>query len=126
MKAHLAKELSQGQIHVLDPCKYKLKQLQEMAHERNYDMKRNETLKKERWVGKEKGLLQVLWERGWIDKTNLQEYQEVIQKYDEGKAIDDFSLEVLMASCLLVVVSLLARCWLSKSYHSVLGVLRAS
>jgi hypothetical protein len=58
-----------------------------MARERNIDLKRNETLKKEGGVGKQKGLLQVLWERGWIDESNLQEYQ-------------DFSLDVLMASCL--------------------------
>ncbi len=43
--------------------------------------------------------MQVLWERGWIDESNLQEYQ-VLQKDDEGEVIDDFSLDVLMASCL--------------------------
>jgi hypothetical protein len=98
-KADLARELSQGQIHVIDPRKYKLVRLQEMARERNIDLKRNETSKKEGWVGKQKGLLQVLWERGWIDESNLHEYQ-VLRKDDEGEVIDDFSLDVLMASCL--------------------------
>jgi hypothetical protein len=98
-KADLARELSQGQIHVIDPRKYRLVRLQEMAGERNIDLKRNETSKKEGWVGKQKGLMQVLWERGWIDESNLQEYQ-VLRKDDEGEVIDDFSLGVLMASCL--------------------------
>ncbi len=26
------------------------------------------------WEGKQKGLLQVLWERGWIDMTKINEY----------------------------------------------------
>jgi hypothetical protein len=28
----------------------------------------------ERWMGKPKGMLQVLWERGFIDEGNLQQY----------------------------------------------------
>jgi hypothetical protein len=43
--------------------------------------------------------LQVLWERGWIDESNIDEYK-VIRKDDDGEVMDDFSLEVLMASCL--------------------------
>jgi hypothetical protein len=71
-KADLDQELSQGQMHVIDPRKYKLNRLQEMAREQNIDLRRNETLMKEEgWVGKQKGLLQVLWERGWIDESNL-------------------------------------------------------
>jgi hypothetical protein len=55
--ADLAQELSKGQIHVIDPRKYKLVRLQEMARERNIDLKRNETSKKEGWVGKQKGFV---------------------------------------------------------------------
>jgi hypothetical protein len=62
-------------------------------------LKQNETLKREGWIGKQKGSLQVLWECGLIDESSLQEYQ-VLQKYDDGELIDDFSLEILMASCL--------------------------
>ena len=29
---------------------------------------------KEGWLGKPKGLLQVLWERGWINESRLGEY----------------------------------------------------
>jgi hypothetical protein len=46
-----------------------------MARKRNIDLKWNETLKREGWVGKQKGLLQVFWEHGCIDESNLQEYQ---------------------------------------------------
>jgi len=28
----------------------------------------------EGWLGKPKGLLQVLWERGWIDEQNMSKY----------------------------------------------------
>jgi hypothetical protein len=30
--------------------------------------------KKPGWAGKGKGLLQVLWERGWIDESKISEY----------------------------------------------------
>jgi hypothetical protein len=45
-KADLARELSVGQIHVIDPWKCKIDRLQEMARERNIDLRRNEALKK--------------------------------------------------------------------------------
>ena len=48
----------------------------------------------EGWVGKPKGLLQVLWERGWIDEGQLQEYKK------EHPEQHNFSLVTLMESCL--------------------------
>ena len=50
-------------------------------------------------VGKQKGLLQVLWERGWIDESRLVNY-EIIKKYDTGAVDEELSLRCLMDSCL--------------------------
>ena len=44
-------------------------------------------------------MLQVLWERGWVDESKLDEYK-IIKKDDEGIVVDEESLEVLLASCL--------------------------
>jgi hypothetical protein len=49
--------------------------------------------------GKQKGLLQVLWEGGWIDEPKLDEYK-IIKKDDKGIVIDNKSLKVMLASCL--------------------------
>ena len=49
------------------------------------------------WEGKQKGLLQVLWERGWIDESKLDEYKN-IKKDDEGIVVDKESLEIVLAS----------------------------
>ena len=51
------------------------------------------------WVGKQKGLLQVLWERGWIDESRLDDY--AIIKKDYAGAVDkELSLQCIMESCL--------------------------
>ena len=44
-------------------------------------------------------MLQVLWERGWIDERYFSEYRK-ISRDDNGEIIDDRSLVILMASCL--------------------------
>ena len=48
----------------------------------------------EGWEGKAKGLLQVLWERGWIDESQLEMYTK--RNDNDPK----FSLSALMESCL--------------------------
>ena len=51
------------------------------------------------WLNKAKGLKQVLWERGWIDESNLSNYSKI--KHDEnGDEIEELSLLWLMQSCL--------------------------
>jgi len=54
---------------------------------------------KQRWVGKQKGLLQILWERGWIDIASLGKY--TIEGSLDGFGIKryDTSLKHLMANC---------------------------
>jgi len=50
------------------------------------------------WAGKGKGLLQVLWERGWIDDTKTSQYKKVVID-DAGFPVKEFSLEMMLDSC---------------------------
>jgi hypothetical protein len=54
----------------------------------------------EGWEGKAKGLLQVLWERGFINATNLENYTMNGRQDACGILIPDTSLKLLMANCL--------------------------
>jgi hypothetical protein len=56
----------------------------------------------EGWEGKLKGLLQVLWERGWIDNSDNKAYQNytIMGRKDEFNIIHpEISLKHLMSSC---------------------------
>jgi hypothetical protein len=53
----------------------------------------------EGWEGEAKGLLQVLWERGFIDATNLENYTMNGRQDAYGILIPDTSLKLLMANC---------------------------
>ena len=53
----------------------------------------------EGWSGKPKGLLQILWERGWVDDTRVRLY--LLEARDEsGEIIEEYSLRAMMESCL--------------------------
>ena len=55
------------------------------------------------WEGQPKGLLQVLWERGWIDEGQFEKYTLEPATDDDGEMLEgaqDWSLKCLMASCL--------------------------
>jgi hypothetical protein len=54
---------------------------------------------KEGWVGKAKGLLQVLWERGFIDTNKLSSYTLTGRKNELGNVDVSFSLKHIMAMC---------------------------
>ncbi|KAI2513790.1 hypothetical protein MHU86_573 [Fragilaria crotonensis] len=54
---------------------------------------------KEGWVGKAKGLLQILWERGFIDTSKLSSYTLTGRKNELGNVDVSFSLKHLMAMC---------------------------
>ncbi len=43
------------------------------------------------WAGKGKGLLQVLWERGWIDESKISEYKKIVTD-NAGFVVKEFSL----------------------------------
>jgi len=53
----------------------------------------------EGWQGKAKGLLQVLWKRGFIDTTNLEKYTMNGRQDASGVLMPETSLKGLMANC---------------------------
>ena len=53
----------------------------------------------EGWQGKAKGLLHVLWERGFIDTTNLDKYTMNGKQDACGVLMPETSLKYLMANC---------------------------
>jgi hypothetical protein len=72
MKKDLAAELSILGL-VLDPSKFKLEKLQEMASVRNIPLQKIMPNIEAGPVGKQKGLRQALWGRGGIDLLHLDE-----------------------------------------------------
>ncbi|EJK53460.1 hypothetical protein THAOC_27108, partial [Thalassiosira oceanica] len=50
------------------------------------------------WYGKGKGLMQVLWERGFIDASKPYSHYQVEKKVD-GKVVEDISLRHMMGKC---------------------------
>ena len=50
------------------------------------------------WKGKGKGLLQVLWERGFIDVSRLSEYRKRVEDAD-GKLVPELSLVHMLETC---------------------------
>ena len=82
--------------------KYKLSDLQEIANRQippiPIKIIITKKLKVKGWMGKPKGMRQILWERGWIDEGNIEKYQKIVV-YEDGEVDDEYSLSVLMASC---------------------------
>ena len=52
----------------------------------------------EGWVGKPKGMMQILWERGFIDETKLTQYTVEGKKDAYGNMIDGTSIRGMMTS----------------------------
>jgi len=52
------------------------------------------------WQGKPKGMLQVLWERGFIDEKNLNQYTVTGRKDEMGILQPETSLKFLLGNCL--------------------------
>jgi hypothetical protein len=53
----------------------------------------------EGWEGKQKGLLQILWERGFVDVNNLSAYTVDGKKDEYGVIQKETSLKHLMSNC---------------------------
>ena len=73
--------------------KLRKKELQVLATRHNIDLKIEIEVTKRGWMNEPKGLLQVLWERGWIDETKLRYYKVPYEKDN------DFSLRWLISKC---------------------------
>jgi hypothetical protein len=86
-----------------DRRQYRLTELQELARANNIDHKTIRIREKKGWQGQPKGLLQVLWERGWIDESQIEKYTMDLSKDDDGEVLEGaeiWSLKWMMASCL--------------------------
>jgi hypothetical protein len=86
-----------------DRRNYCLTELQELAKNNNIETKMVRSREKKDWEGRPKGLLQVLWERGWIDEAQPDKYTIDVATNDDGKVFEgaeDGSLKCLMVSCL--------------------------
>ena len=77
-----------------------INKVKEKCAEMNIPLKTPEREKIEQgWMGKPKGMLQVLWERGLIDETRLKDYM-ISGKKDAYGTIDlTFSLKHLLSQC---------------------------
>ena len=51
------------------------------------------------WLGRSKGVLQILWERGWIDPENLSKYTMHGPKDDNQNVMKEYSLNHLIRQC---------------------------
>jgi hypothetical protein len=93
-----------GPIGILsDRRNYRLTELQELAENNNIETKMVRLREKKGWEGRQKGLLQVLWERGWIDEAQLDKYTIDAVTDGDGEVLEgaeDWSLKYLMATCL--------------------------
>jgi hypothetical protein len=86
-----------------DRRNYRLKELQELAEKKNIETTKVRVTEKKGWEGRAKGLLQVLWERGWIDVSQLDRYSMEPATDENGQVLEgaeEWSLKCLMASCL--------------------------
>jgi hypothetical protein len=77
--------------NVLDPDKFRLEKLQEMATAQDIPLQKIVQSMEPGWVGQQKGLHQMLWERGcWIDVACLDECT-IMKKDDRGAVDKEFS-----------------------------------
>jgi hypothetical protein len=73
--------------------------LQQKAKALSIDVEHVETSKiRKGWEGKCKGLLQVLWERGFIDESKLKQYRKRVLD-ENGDIIPEMSLCYLLEQC---------------------------
>ena len=71
-KKEIKKELNEKGHNVRGHCGRE--DLEELARKNSIALTYETDVIEEGWLGKPKGLLQVLWERGWIDKNKVNEY----------------------------------------------------
>ena len=100
LKSNLVKELKRRGIK--DPRGDKSK-LQQLAKDHNVSIIFKEKIIEEGWVGKQKGSLQILFERGWINPQQIDCYTKAGKKETDGNVLvsdntknETYSLKELM------------------------------
>ena len=73
-KKMLAEALTAAGIILQQNRKHTKKELQEFARNKSVDLFEDRELVAQGWEGQPKGLMQVLWERGLIDTSSLEQY----------------------------------------------------
>jgi len=81
----------------------------------------------EGWLGKQKGMFQILWERGWIDPTKMSKYQ--VEAPCDAFGVEDkaLSLKEILSNCedfmheipqlQFIIETLGGCCQMSPKYH---------
>ena len=93
-KKELEKQLTDSGIEARGTAK----KLQQLCKDRGLPIEAEERKIVEGWVGKPKGMLQVLWERGFINEGNLQQYTVDGKKDAYGVLIPNTSLKLMVSN----------------------------
>jgi len=102
-KKEIKEELKSKGVFVRGHCDRE--KMEKLAADNKIELTSRVEIVKEGWMGKPKGLLQVLWERGWIDENNLNEYSlkgKGYQMDEDGNLKEEFrcyNLRTLMSNC---------------------------
>lgn len=102
VKTFTKQELIQKLKSVPDPIndpRGTLADIRALCRARNIDTAESRPVIKEGWMGKPKGILQILIERGLINKTNLSAYTLDGKKGVDGNLIQGSSLKEILANC---------------------------
>ena len=77
----------------------KLGDIQKLAQDRGIPIKEETPKVQQGWEGKAKGMLQILWEWGFIDSNNVPQYSMQGKKDAFGNVQKETSLKYLMSNC---------------------------
>ena len=75
-----------------------LKKIQEIARNSDVPIEHDKPIIEEGWVGKPKGMMQLLYKRGFLDSTKLDSYTLNGKKDKYGHTIPNTSLKEMMNS----------------------------
>jgi hypothetical protein len=109
-KSELLKELRQSGYYGTTKQQYLKEDLVALCNPRNISVTIKVQKVKEGWLGKPKGMLQILWERGWIDSSKVvtarsMRYSKDGKKEEFGEdgklkeAIRQYALSYLLQQC---------------------------
>ena len=99
-KAELAKDLEAAGVSLQRGKHHTKLELQGFAEKNRIPLRISRPVVKDGWLGKPKGLLQVLWERGLIDATKRSAYTlDGRKNRDTGEVNSSMSLRRIMSEC---------------------------
>jgi hypothetical protein len=115
-KQQLVEELKAKDVPVERGMSHKLEELQGFARNNGIPLKKTNNVVDEGCIGKAKGLLQILYERGLIDPVNWQTmYTNDGKKDADGNTIPGSSLREIMGNCTDFLNEETALQWLARN-----------